>query len=45
MSRAEIPVENLKPLTDYKDDIKLSRWIINQVNKSMKKRAIKNAVK
>jgi len=45
MSRAEIPLENLKPLTDCRDDTKLSAWIISQVVKSTRKRANRKADK
>jgi len=45
MSRAEIPMENLKPLIDCRDDARLSLWIINQVVRSAKKRGVKNRVK
>ncbi len=31
MARAELPVENIKPFADYKDDKKLLRWIINRI--------------
>lgn len=31
MSRAEIPLENLKTLTDCRDEAKLARWIIRRV--------------
>lgn len=33
MARAEIPVEALKEIVNYKDDKKLLRWIINQIEK------------
>jgi len=33
MARAEMPVADLKEHTDYKDDKKLLRWIINRIEK------------
>jgi len=33
MARAEMPVADLKEHTDYKDDKKLQRWIINRIEK------------
>jgi nanoRNase/pAp phosphatase (c-di-AMP/oligoRNAs hydrolase) len=41
MSRAEMPIENLRGLTECRDDTKLLMWIINQVTRSTKKRAVK----
>lgn len=37
MSRAEIFKKNLKDLIDYKDDKKLSRWIIHTIEKRDRK--------
>jgi hypothetical protein len=37
MSRAEILKKNLKDLIDYKDDKKLSRWIIQTIEKRDRK--------
>jgi nanoRNase/pAp phosphatase (c-di-AMP/oligoRNAs hydrolase) len=33
MARAEIPVENLKPLVDHQDEKKVQQWIIRQIEK------------
>ena len=33
MARAEIPLSELKPGVDYKDDKKLMRWVVNRVEK------------
>jgi len=41
MSRAEIPLENLRSLTECRDESKVSMWIIDQVTRSTKKRAAK----
>ena len=37
-ARAEIPVEALKEVVDYKDDKKLLRWIINKIEKKAGKK-------
>ena len=36
MARAEIPLSELKPKVDYKDDKKLMRWMINRIEKKAK---------
>jgi nanoRNase/pAp phosphatase (c-di-AMP/oligoRNAs hydrolase) len=36
MARAEIPLSELKPRVDYKDDKKLILWMINRVEKRVK---------
>lgn len=41
MSRAEIPVENLKSLTECRNDAKLGMWIINQIVRRSKRRSVK----
>jgi len=41
MSRAEIPLDNLRTVTECKDDGKLSLWIINQITRRTKRRAVK----
>ena len=33
MARAEIPLSEIKPGVDYKDDEKLMRWVVNRVEK------------
>ena len=33
MARAEIPLNAIKDRVDYKDDKKLVRWVINQIEK------------
>jgi nanoRNase/pAp phosphatase (c-di-AMP/oligoRNAs hydrolase) len=38
MARAEIPLEVLKEVVDYKDDKKLLRWIINKIEKKTGKK-------
>jgi len=38
MARAEITVENLKPLVDHQDEEKLLQWIIRQVEKRADKK-------
>lgn len=39
MSRAEIPLENLKAVTECRDEAKMARWIIHRVTRSKKRRA------
>ncbi len=38
MSRAEIPLDNLKAVTECRDDAKMSQWIIQKVTRSKKRR-------
>jgi len=38
MARAEMPVADLKEHTDYKDDKKLLRWIINRIERKADKK-------
>ena len=33
MARAEVPLSELKPKVDYKDDKKLMQWVINRIEK------------
>lgn len=41
MARAEIPLSELKPRVDYKDDKKLMRWIISRVETKPKTAKVK----
>jgi nanoRNase/pAp phosphatase (c-di-AMP/oligoRNAs hydrolase) len=36
VARAEIPVENLRPLVDVADDKKTAQWVIDQIEKNQK---------
>ena len=38
MARAEIPIENLKPLVDHQDETKVQQWIIRQIEKRADKK-------
>jgi hypothetical protein len=39
MSRAEIPLENLRAVTECRDEAKMAQWIIHRVTRSKKQRA------